>query len=310
MADEDNGEVSPNRLEKMQERMAAAKAERGPVDDDDTNEVVVQEKPEPDDDDELEPEIPKTRDEKRAARRRQSLREQTAAAEAKAEVYRQELESLRTRGGATQPAPQGNANAHLDRQYLEVEKEQESLIAEYRRLERDGKLTDAIDNEMRGKARVLEIRRTALVVDMKSAYDAPRRAQEAQISELQRRHPEVWANQAALRYAEGEFNKRIARGEPDTMETHDAAAEEAKQVILGKRPKPDGAARARATGMSGGSRGAPARDAPVSLSMPVGSRMYQLACARYPNLEPKQACQKWANSNGKAFLEASSKRDR
>ena len=37
--------------------------------------------------------------------------------------------------------------------------------------------------------------------------------------------------------------------------------------------------------------------------MTKGSPLYRMACAMYPSLEPAEACQKWANKNGKAYLE-------
>lgn len=302
MADQETEvEPKPDRVAALRERMSGARtAERD--DDEETNEVVVQEPAETDDDDDLEPEVPKTRDEKRAARRKQTLREEKAAAEARADVYKTELESLRSKGGT--PAPQQNQNANLDRQYGEVIAEQEKLFAEYHA---QRELTPAQDAEYRKRATILDIRKTSLVVDMKAAHEAPQRAQDERLKALRARNEDVWANPAALRYAEGEYNKRVARGEPDTLETHDAAAAEARQVILGKRPPPDAAQRQRATGMSGGARGS-TPDAPVKLNMPPGSRMYILACARYPALDPKQACQKWANTNAKALLEASRNR--
>lgn len=297
--DDETPEVAPSAVERLRERVGKGRATES---EEDPDVVTVQE---PEEDDELDPEVPKTRDERRAARRKQTLREEKAAAEAKAEVYRQELESLRQRPAAQQQEQRGPSQ--LDRAYLDVEREHERVVLECRTLEKEGKLTDALYEDFRNKARILEIRKIGIVSDMKAAAEAPQRARDQAMAELRRRNPDIWENPAAIRYAEGEYNKRVARGEPDSVETHDAAAAEARLVILRKRPAPDAAQRQRATGMSGGTRGA-TPDAPVRLSMPVGSREYQLACARYPSDTPGVACQKWANKHGKALQEARANR--
>jgi hypothetical protein len=84
--------------------------------------------------------------------------------------------------------------------------------------------------------------------------------------------------------------------------------EEARQVILGKRPRPDAAQRQRASGIGGGVGIAAAPGAAPKIPMTKGSQLYKLACATYPELDAAQACQKWANKNGKAYLERTGRR--
>ena len=111
----------------------------------------------------------------------------------------------------------------------------------------------------------------------------------------------MYESPAALRYAQGVYEKRIAMGHQGTTELHDAVCQEAREVILGKRPKPDAAQRQRASGMSSGSRVTSTPDR-ATINMPKGSDYDKIARAAYPKLEPAQARQKWANTVGKRLL--------
>jgi hypothetical protein len=76
---------------------------------------------------------------------------------------------------------------------------------------------------------------------------------------------------------------------------------ETRQVVLGIKPKPDAIDRQRATGLSAGPR-TTAPSTKSTISMPKGSHYYKMAVALYPDLEPAQACQKWAQGPGKRLL--------
>jgi len=73
--------------------------------------------------------------------------------------------------------------------------------------------------------------------------------------------------------------------------------------VLGIKPKPDAIDRQRATGMSAGPRALPTTTR-STISMPKGSHYYRMATALYPDLEPAQACQKWAQGPGKRLLQS------
>lgn len=271
----------------------------------DTEEIEVQE---PDDDEEEEA-AAKTRAEKRSerGRNRVSARERAAAAEARAEAYREQLEASRnapSRAAEAQPNNSGEI-AKLEQKYENILAEQERLFNEYQRATN---LTPVQEADFKQRAARLEFQKTAAVVEIREAHNAPRQRIEEHKRSMAARAPDIYGNQAALAYASGEYQKRLAMGEADSVELHDAVCEEARQVILGKRPPPDAAQRARATGMSNGARAPVGAQAPVRLSMPKGSPMYRMAVAMYPDDEPGVACQKWANKNGKAFNEAASKR--
>lgn len=264
-------------------------------------EIEVQEP----DDDEEEEKAAKSRSEKRSERGRDrvSLRERTAAAEARTELLREQLEterSQRTQTRTHDAQPNNNEVARLERNYEAVLAQQKTLFNEYQRAQ---SLTPAQEAEYERRAAVLDYQKTNALVELRDANNAPQRAREEHKRLMSARAPDVYANLTALAYAAGEYQKRLAMGEADTLELHDAACEEARQVILGKRPPPDQAQRARATGMGSGARAPVGAGAPVKLSMPKGSPIYKIAVAMYPNDEPGVACQKWANKHGKAFNE-------
>lgn len=298
-ADAAEASVVGKRSGELAERVGKAREEQ-------TEEVEVQE---PDDDEEEEA-AAKTRAEKRSerGRNRVSARERAAAAEARAEVLREQLEAERSQRAQTRPAETQQNNSEVvrhEKRYLDITAEQKRLFNEYQSA-RD--LTPAQEAEFERRAHVLEVQKNNALADMREAHLAPQRAQAERERAQAARAPDVYANPRALEYAAGEFRKRIALGEADTPELHDAVCEEARQVILGKRPAPDAAQRARATGMGNGARAPMSGQQPVRLSMPKGSPMYRMAVAAYPNDDPGVACQKWANKHGKSYNEAISKR--
>lgn len=262
------------------------------------------EPPEPDDE-----ELPSRagRNERRAERNsgRKTALERAAAAEARAKVLEEQLEISRrepARAPAVAVPPAATLEKNrLTQSYQETIDELDKLAAEYDALGTAKRLTPEIDKDMRRRASALDMKKTSIVIDLKSLEEAPRRAQEENTRRLSVKYPDVMANRQALQYAAGEFNKRVAMGEADSEETHDMAMEEARRVILKKETRPSAMTKQRASGMSGGSRG-PTVEAPAKLSMPAGSRLYRLAVASYPSMEPNEACQKWANVHGKAYL--------
>jgi hypothetical protein len=268
---------------------------------DEPAEVEVQE-PDEEEDEEVTP----SRAERRSARGRErvSSRERAAAAEARAQVLQEQLEATRSSRAEREPAREQNQVAHLEKQYGDILEQQERLFNEYQRAQG---LTPAQDADYRRRAAILDMQKTSKVVEIREAHTAPQRAAEERGRALAIRAPDVYADRRALAYASAEFQKRTLMGEADTTELHDLVCEEARQVILGKRPAPSAATRQRATGMSSGTRG-PSAEAPVRLSMPKGSPMYNMARAAYPNDEPGVACQKWANKNGKQFSSLTGKR--
>lgn len=286
-ADEAEGKAVGKHAAELGKRIGAAR--------DEEPEVFTPEEPKDLDDEpeEVDETAPSRRD-KRAAR--QSARERAAAAEARAQVLQEQLEATRGGAGASREAPQvNNAAAHAEQEYGQVLNEQEALFKEYHAR---ANLTEAEDREYRRRAAVLDLKKTRAALRVDEAYNAPQRAQNDRNNRLAAKHPDVFGNQRALQYAAGEVSRRLARGDAETDDLHDAVMEEARQVILGKRPPPDAAQRARATGLPTGARGAPAGER-STFAMPKGGHDYRMAIAMFPNLEPAQACQKWVNVVGK-----------
>lgn len=295
-ADAAEGKIVGNHAEKLSQRMNAAREE-------DTEAVSVE--PDEPDDDEEDAVVEPTRRDKRA--NRTTARERAAAAEARAEAYREALTlSGRDKVERGAPPPQANQLAGIDGLIRKNYADQEQLHNEYNaRVRAAGERGLSADEEQKFKDRAidLDVANKTLVADRRDAVRAPARAEEARVASLKARAPDVYENEKAFQYARGFYNQEIARGVPDTLELHDASMEEARRVILGKRPKPDAAQRQRMTGLGGGTR-APSRDAgATTISMPKGSHLYRMAIARYPDLEPAQACQKWAQRSGKQYLE-------
>lgn len=307
MADDDEDKlersVAGNRLDELASAMRGAREE-------DPAEIEVQE-PEEVDPDELIDKTPTGRQERRTERgsKRQTAREAAAAAEARADAFKEALE-LAARTPAAQPAPQqqGNPLAEIDARIRQNYKDTESLHSEWNA--KQGKMSAQEEQALRDRAIDLDVQKTTLIADRRDRMLSPQRIQEEHSRKLAARYPDIYANRQAMQYAAGEFNKRLARGEPDNEETHDTAMEEARQVILGKRPKPDAIERQRSSGMGAGLRQGQRAEAPVRISMPPGSAMDKMARAAYPNEEPAVARQKWANKNGKAFLASRSRDDR
>jgi hypothetical protein len=275
----------------MRERMAAAKET-------DTDEVSV-EAPESDEEEDEASEAAPNRRERRAGR--MSSRERAAAAEAEAKVLREQLaERNRPVPGA---APHVASTAEVDRRIRSTYAELQRLEDDYARAQHSRTLTAERETEMRERAIELDIQKATLAAERRDILNAPRRQQEELSRQLERENSDVYGDPRALQFAAGRVNQLIAEGRKDSKELHDEVMEEARQRILGKRPKPDAIERQRATGLSAGPRAlsaAPSRTIP----MPRGSHYYKMAVSMYPDLDAGAACQKWAQTVGKKLLAA------
>lgn len=301
-ADAAESTVVKDHAGKLAERIGSAR-------DEDTEEVPITE-PDEDEEDAL-----TERQQKRNKRSAThvSARERAAAAEARAEAYKEALalagrDRKDTGPGPGQVPPTAEIDSSIRRNYAQ----QEALHDEYNaRVKAAGQAGLSKDEEQRFKDRAidLDVENKTLVADRRDAVRAPQRAEAARVEALKARAPDVYNDARAFQFARGLYNQEIARGMADSLELHDSCMEQARQVIFGKRPKPDAIQKQRLTGMGGGTRAPAGGEERQSLSMPKGSPLYRMAIARYPDLEPAQACQKWAQKSGKAYLErVSSKR--
>lgn len=279
-----------NHLGKLRERMGAARAAE-----EETDEVST-ETPEVEEDDD-EPEAPaQNRQQRRAGR--QTARERLAAAEAEAKVLR-ELVQQRPPERQTQHVPE---TADVDRRIREANAEYRELEARYVAAQQNKTLTPATEREMQDRAEELDVRKMELAAERREVRTAPQRRQRELTERLRQENLDVYSNQQAVAYAAGRATMLKAMGHADNQELHDRVMSEAREVVLKIKPKPGAIDRQRATGMSAGPRAAVAQTR-STISMPKGSHYYKMATALYPDLEPAQACQKWAQGPGKRLLD-------
>lgn len=265
------------------------------------DDVVEAKEPEEGDEEE---ELP-SRQERRSKRNidRATAREKLAAAEAREQVLREQLEITR-RGQPERQTQQGNPVEHVDKRIKSINAQLAAVHDEWER--GAGKLSAERRQQLQDKAEQLEVEKLTAVVERRDTLLEPQRQRAEHARMLRQRAPDVHDNPAALQYAQGVFQQRRARGEPDSLELYDAVMEEARQVILGKRPRPDAASKARATGMGAGARAGGVSEGPVRIAMPAGSALDRMARAAYPKDDPAVARQKWVNANGKSYLKSRS----
>ena len=283
-----------NHLGKLRERMGAARAVE-----EDTDEVSTEapEVEEDEEDDAPEAAAP-TRRERRAGR--QTARERLAAAEAEAKVLREMVQQRQPERQQQNFVPD---TADVDRRIRATFDEYERLENDYMAAQANKTLTPALDREMKERARELDVRKMELAAERREVATAPQRRQEELNRQLERENPDVYGNRQAIQYVYGRATQLMALGEPNTKALHDRLMAEAREVVLKIKPKPDAIDRQRATGMSAGPRALPTTTR-STISMPKGSHYYKMATALYPDLEPAQACQKWAQGPGKRLLQS------
>lgn len=243
-----------------------------------------------------------TRRDKRA--QRVTSRERAAVAEAEAKLLREQLEVERTRAAQLPQTPaqrQGNPVEHIDREYRATIDQMRRLDEDYARAGAEKRLTPAMEAEMQEKWTQLDLKKSTLVIERREVLTAPKRDAEARQNALRSRFPDVYGNPKAHQYAAALWNMETARGEPEDDALHERVMARTREEFLGKRPAPSAASKNRASGMSAGAR--PASGAKVEVKMPRGQEIDRMARAAYPNLEPAQARQKWANRNGAAYSE-------
>lgn len=295
------GEGEDNDLDEASLGERGARAFRqhmaGATEDEDV--LEVQDEPE---DEEVETEVAPTRRDKRA--QRVTSRERAAVAEAEAKLLREQLEVERSRAAQLPQSPQarqGNPVEHIDREYRQTIDEMRRLDEEYARAGSEKRLTAALEKEMQEKWTQLDLKKSTLVIERRETLLAPQRAKEANMTALRSRFPDVYGNPKAHQYAAALWNMETVRGAAEDDDLHERVMARTREEFLGRRPAPSAASKNRASGMSAGAR--PAPGGKVEVKMPRGQEIDRMARAAYPNLEPAQARQKWANRNGAAYAE-------
>jgi hypothetical protein len=149
------------------------------------DEVEVQE---PDEEDEELEEVKATasRKDKRAAR--STARERLAAAEAREQVLREQLDITR-RGAADRPAaqPTGNPVASIDAKITDANRRMAAVHAEWN--QNAGRLSKEREAQLMQQAEQLEIEKMSLVVERRETLLAPQRERAETVRMLKQRGP-------------------------------------------------------------------------------------------------------------------------
>ncbi len=294
--------------------MRAKQAARQGIDEDDVIDVDEPEEDELDADDEPpEPtgEHVSRADKKRNryAEMRQELDdERRRRREVEEAAHQQRLQSLQQQQPQSDPL-----DVHLDR----LQKEEIRFNKEYQARRQQG-LSETEEQEYIERAQ--QIRNAIQQTNARIAQrEQPTPQQISQHSAVQSRrqafaakHPDVFGHHdrvqvdgqnvsRAAYWANQRFQQLVTEGHPDNEATAEIAVQEARQRFLGKKTASDPtAARERFAGPPKGSNGQTENG---RLRVVMHPHRKKLAEARYPDLPPEQAWQKWANSAGKRIVE-------
>lgn len=133
----------------------------------------------------------------------------------------------------------------------------------------------------------------------------------AQLRQYLSEHSDITNDQKKFQWAYARWQQNIAEGKPDTKEMSDAVFDEAR-IKFGLQPRnrrgsrPDDSIRRKLSGVSSQSAGAPVATGNIQMT----SMERKIAQAKYDNLPPKQAWQKWANNEGKRIMERRAQKSR
>lgn len=188
----------------------------------------------------------------------ESLREKSAASE-------RELAELRGMvRGISASGNHGHQVDPIDLEYQEANKEQQALFKEYHIRQQEaasgGRAISAEEQaEFDRRAQHVEQRKYSAVArkEILRNQDAVRGqvAQETAWANITNRYPDIFSDQRARSWATARYAQKKAEGKPDTWETMDEVAEEARSVLRLGGGKPSEGIRSKLSGVgtSGGS---------------------------------------------------------
>jgi hypothetical protein len=263
-----------------------------------------------------------SRQERRRARFN-DVKERAERAEREAEEAKRRLNDLEQRA-SQYPDPRqlqayllgnqrGNQPDPIDAELKNVYQQQTQLADVWNARRSAGNLTPAEQNEMIERARDLDEKRVDLLnrrtlmrtgvgqVDPDAIHKQVLHAQ------IRQRHGDVYANQRQLQYADGEYQRLRALGEPDSMDTLDRAMDAARKRFgqqakyTRHREPPSSSERARFTGTtSGGGGNKPASE---RKTLKLTPELKQMADAALSHIKDERArYQQFANTVGKKML--------
>lgn len=271
------------------------------------------------DDDEAEVDIPgepPTRDEKRRNRWAEHKQAREAAEQRATDLERQ-LAEERGRAQAMEaarqyqqaPQPQQDPFAEQERMILA---EIQNLRKDYGRLDTTKVDQEDIDRFQKrwmdlDTAHKTVITRREIARAQQQQQPANPQAQATEVH-VRMNYPEIADNAVALQYTHGlliqaqaERTRKTGRQEPPSMQMLDEALKKTRTALgIGPSPAPSAATRARFSGVSGSSQGAPAQSNGRRMGQ-ISKEERSMARARWPKLEPEKAY--------KLFLREQSKSD-
>ena len=206
------------------------------------------------------------------------------------------------------PEPQQQQGPHPVRQRLDaLYAQQENLNSQYEEAQRSGSLTPQQAAEMRREHRLLNEQVQATIAMARAPrqeqQDPAALAREAVKAQNYARNRDVYDNQRAIRWAEGQFIQREAeltdadgnfRGDPQDL--HDLVMAEARKKFGMRRD--DRREPTRAERRRHESQGRAGREGTGKKTVRMGREQRQMADALYPDLEPAERYKKWAREVG------------
>lgn len=296
--DEDLGVQEANERDIEKVRKAAKESEepkaKEPEDDgDDDDDVEI------DDTDEE----PVTRNERRQNRFREvaerAERAERAAEEMRAQYQQLMQQQMQLMQQQATPPQQGKS---FEDSYREVEMELIRLRGDYsNRLQQYANAgRDMPQDELASyidRNRDLEVRKQSLLSDnyiernnLRPQQVDPRQQQiQMELAVIRAQNADVFQNRVAALHVNYAYQRMLAEGKPDTIQTASAAIEEARRVVLKKGPagsatQPSQAQKARFTGQSAGGSG-PAREQGQPQRIVMTKDMRRMADAALPHIK-------------------------
>ena len=234
----------------------------------------------------------------------QADRERLAKLEGLAQSYQQQMQQQAL---LQQQMYQSQGPDPIQQELDSIYDEQNMLYESYAALQRSNGMTADKQREYQKRARQLEERKYSAMARRNQPQQPQQQgngAAEAIHAILRGRYSDVYDDQRALAYANAEFHRRRALGEPDSMETAESAMEAAREAFGKaqtrrgtKSARPSEGTRRRFSGppqnqSSGGGQ-------PTRRSMRLDASQKRMAEAMYPDIDPAKAHQKWVNRVGK-----------
>lgn len=229
------------------------------------------------------------------------LQQQQAMQSAQLLQMQQQLATVQNPSGRKDPVDE-----EIDRIYSARQRLQETYQAKL------SQKTLTIDEErqLQREARELEERLIDARVEKRTRALKNPDPQEAIVNNIRARHVDVYQNEAAIKYAQGLYQMRRARGAQDSMDLVDDCMDEArKEFKMGRfrhGVEPANGQRERYAAPPSGANAAPPSLEGARIRMtPEFKRMANSMFAHIPD-EAKRL-QMWANGPGKQMLEKSAK---